>query len=214
MPDPLTVFTGSPFQTNAIFVPVPAETNRYIVFDAPQGLPDFVGAKGWSIAALVLTHAHFDHTWDAVNLSEEHDCPIYLHPAERALLEHPNQFDIFRLGFDIRGTEDWQPLDISDHGETNICVAGVDFLARHVPGHSPGSVAFYNPSAGFVIGGDVLMAQSVGRTDLPGGSAAELSASIRNQFYSLPEETILYPGHGPTTTIGNEKTSNPFVRAD
>src|SRR3546814_18525288 len=80
------------------------------------------------------------------------------------------------------------------------------------PGHSPGHLCFYHPEQGFLIGGDVLFAQSVGRTDLPGGNQQQLMQSIRERLYTLPSETIVYPGHGPTTTIGFEKENNPFIR--
>jgi hydroxyacylglutathione hydrolase len=93
-----------------------------------------------------------------------------------------------------------------------VTVGNLTLEVRFTPGHAPGHVVFYHAESGKLIGGDVLFAGSVGRTDLPGGDFAILEASIREQLYTLPEATIVYPGHGPTTTIGRERKANPFVR--
>jgi glyoxylase-like metal-dependent hydrolase (beta-lactamase superfamily II) len=97
--------------------------------------------------------------------------------------------------------------------EGNNILIGKDKLkVCFTPGHSPGSVSFYNEAGGFIIGGDVLFNGSIGRTDLPGADPDTLAESIKREFYNLPEETVVYPGHGPTTTVGFEKKNNPYVK--
>jgi hydroxyacylglutathione hydrolase len=162
--------------------------------------------EGLRLLAIWLTHAHLDHVAGIGAVKAEHDVPIWLHPADRPLYDRaPDQARMF-LGTVL------PPLPPPDRvivpGEP-MRVGGCEFAVSHVPGHSPGSVAFL--ADGLAIVGDVLFAGSVGRVDLPGGSGPTLLASIRDVLLPLPDETIVYAGHGPETTIGRERVSNPFL---
>lgn len=163
-------------------------------------------SRGWTLAAIWLTHAHIDHILGVGAVHAASGAPIHLHAGDRSLYENlPQQALWFGMSAAAPPpVTHWlstgQVLSVGDHR----------FEVRHVPGHSPGHVAFVGP--GLVVGGDVLFAGSIGRTDLPGGSAAELEESIRREFYTLPDTTRVLTGHGPETTIGEERRSNPFVR--
>jgi len=163
-------------------------------------------ADGLTLTAIWLTHAHLDHVAGVGEVKAQVDVPIWLHPADRVLYDHaPDQARMF-LGAAL------PPLPAPDRdivpGDT-MRVGGCEFEVRFVPGHSPGSVAFV--ADGIALAGDVLFAGSVGRVDLPGGHGATLVRSIRDQLLTLPDETIVYPGHGPDTTIGRERATNPFI---
>ena len=153
-----------------------------------------------------LTHAHLDHVLGVPQVAAETGAPVHLHPADKPLYDAvPDQAAWFGLPKPPR-------LPVPDkafsHGET-IAVGNTRFEVRHTPGHSPGSICLIGP--GVVLGGDVLFAGSIGRTDLPGGDFETLVGSIERELLPLPDETILYTGHGPETTIGEERRSNPFL---
>lgn len=153
-----------------------------------------------------LTHAHLDHVLGVPQVAAETGAPVHLHPADKPLYDAvPDQAAWFGLPRPPRLPA---PDKAFSHGET-VVVGGVRFQVRHTPGHSPGSVCLIGP--GVVLGGDVLFAGSIGRTDLPGGDFETLVGSIERELLSLPDETILYTGHGPETTIGQERRSNPFL---
>jgi glyoxylase-like metal-dependent hydrolase (beta-lactamase superfamily II) len=163
-------------------------------------------SEGLTLTAIWLTHAHLDHVAGVGLVKEQLDVPVWLHPGDRPLYDHaPDQARMF-LGTTM------PPLPPPDRrivpGDP-LRVGGCEFDVRFVPGHSPGSVAFV--AEGIAIAGDVLFAGSVGRVDLPGGDAATLVQSIRQQLLTLPDDTIVYPGHGAETTIGRERATNPFV---
>jgi len=155
--------------------------------------------------AIWLTHAHLDHVLGVSQLRAATGAPVFLHPADRALYDRvPDQAAAFGLRAD--------PLAPPDrsfaHGEA-LRVGGLSFTVRHTPGHSPGSIALVGE--GTVFGGDVLFQGSIGRTDLPGGDLETLLASIERELLVLPDSTIVYSGHGPATTIGAERRTNPFL---
>jgi len=164
-----------------------------------------VAATGAKPVAIWLTHAHLDHVLGVPRVAAETGVPVWLHPADRPLYDAvPEQATWFGLQA--------PPLPPPDralaHGDT-VRVGDLGFQVRHTPGHSPGSVSFVGP--GVVLGGDVLFAGSIGRTDLPGGDFDTLIASIERELLSLPEATIVYTGHGPETTVGHERRANPFL---
>jgi len=164
-----------------------------------------VAATGATPVAIWLTHAHLDHVLGVPRVAVETGVPVWLHPADRPLYDAvPEQATWFGLQA--------PPLPPPDralaHGDS-VRVGDLAFQVRHTPGHSPGSVSFVGP--GVVLGGDVLFAGSIGRTDLPGGDFDTLIASIERELLSLPEATIVYTGHGPATTVGRERRSNPFL---
>jgi hydroxyacylglutathione hydrolase len=153
-----------------------------------------------------LTHAHVDHVLGVPAVAKQSGVPIWLHPADRPLYDAvPDQAAWFGLM-----APDRLPAPDKDmiHGE-HLVVGGLRFEVRHAPGHSPGSVCLIGP--GVALTGDVLFAGSIGRTDLPGGDFETLIASIERELLTLPDDTILYSGHGPETTVGRERRSNPFL---
>ena len=163
--------------------------------------------RKWSLDAIWLTHAHIDHIMGVAAVREAYPAvPIYLHPADRALYDGlPDQGRW--MGFN--GLDAPPPADHDLVAGQSIRVGDIAFEVRHVPGHSPGHVAFVGH--GVIIGGDVLFNGSIGRTDLPGGDFSTLMHSIQTEFLTLPDSTIVYSGHGPETTIGVERVSNPFL---
>lgn len=157
---------------------------------------------------LLNTHCHLDHVFGNKFVYDTWGLPLHLHEKEKPLLDFaPESGEKWGLPFENYNG----PLVYLKEG--NIITIGEDELEiRFTPGHSPGSVSFYHEAGGFIIGGDVLFSGSVGRTDLPGGNMDILIDSIQKQFFTLPDETKVYSGHGPVTTIGTEKISNPFVK--
>jgi glyoxylase-like metal-dependent hydrolase (beta-lactamase superfamily II) len=167
-----------------------------------------LNTRGWTLRGIWLTHAHIDHVLGIPAVRARHDVPILLHPEDRPLYENADRQAEW---FGIR----LEPLPDPDHslthGET-VAVGGFDFDVRHTPGHSPGSVSFVGQ--GVVLSGDALFAGSIGRTDLPGGDLATLLLSIQRQLLTLPDSTQVLSGHGPRTTVGVERLTNPFLTAD
>lgn len=158
------------------------------------------------ISAIWLTHAHLDHVHGVAAIREATGAPIWLHPADRPLYDGMAQQARW-LGVGVVPGPP-PPDHPFAHGD-RLRIGSVEVEVRHVPGHSPGHVCFVMPGA--VIAGDVLFRGSIGRPDLPGGDLETLLASIRRELLSLPDETVVYPGHGPPTTIGEERTANPFL---
>ncbi len=164
-----------------------------------------VAATGAKPVAIWLTHAHIDHVVGVPRVAEETGAPVWLHPADRPLYDAvPEQ----AAWFGLEAPALPPPDRTFAHGDV-VHVGELAFQVRHTPGHSPGSVCLVGP--GVVLGGDVLFAGSIGRTDLPGGDFDTLIASIERELLSLPEATIVYTGHGPETTVGHERRSNPFL---
>lgn len=156
--------------------------------------------------AIWLTHAHLDHVLGVERVAAETGASVWLHPADRPLYDAvPDQAAWFGLA--RPGQLPAPDRDLA-HGQ-RLRVGGLEFEVRHAPGHSPGSVCIVGP--GVVLSGDVLFAGSIGRTDLPGGDFETLIASIERELLPLPDDTIVYSGHGPETTIGRERRTNPFL---
>jgi glyoxylase-like metal-dependent hydrolase (beta-lactamase superfamily II) len=165
-----------------------------------------VKETGTTPVAIWLTHAHVDHVLGVGRVAAETGVPIWLHPADRQLYDAvPEQAQWFGMGLE---TKPPAPERSFAHGDT-VRVGNVGFDVRHTPGHSPGSVCLIGHGVALV--GDVLFAGSIGRTDLPGGDYATLLGSIERELLTLPDSTIVYSGHGPETTIGQERRSNPFL---
>lgn len=173
-----------------------------------KALQEYIEQQGLRPQLLLNTHCHLDHVFGNRFVSETWDLPLGLHEKEREVLAWAPDMGL-RWGMpfeNYRGEfvflEPGRPVTLGD-SELSIL-----FL----PGHSPGSVGFYCTDQGFLIGGDVLFRESIGRTDLPGADHATLLRSIREQLWPLPDETVVYPGHGEPTTIGWEKAHNVFLR--
>ena len=210
MPEPrIVTLTNGAFAENCYLVADPA-TREAAIVDPGEETELFLarlGAEGWTLRAIWLTHAHVDHVAGVSAMRQATGAPVWLHAADRRLYDRaPDQARAFGLAMERLAPPDREFCE----GEPAV-VGGISFDVLHTPGHSPGSVSLAGSGAVFV--GDVLFAGSVGRTDLPGGDAGALLASIRTKLYALPNETVVHAGHGPATTIGDEKRANPFVRS-
>ena len=198
--------TGGIFSTNGFHL---KQGNDELVVDAPNGMAEWLEAKGADPQALLLTHAHFDHVKDAEAIHERWGCPIYAYAEpkpELTLVEHLKMYD---ASF---GAVDYPVTHLIKEGPLNI--RNWKLGALHIPGHSPDSLAFFVQNEALVFGGDVLFANGIGRDDFPGGDSKLLRKGIREKLYVMPDETVVYPGHGAVTTIGHEKACNPYVRPE
>jgi glyoxylase-like metal-dependent hydrolase (beta-lactamase superfamily II) len=174
----------------------------------PDLILDAVRAKKLRVAAVLNTHGHVDHiAGNRAMKAAFPDAPLVIGRGDAGMLTDPRANLSATFGFDVTSP----PADrLVDEGET-VEFAGLRFEVLEIPGHSPGHVVFVLRDAGLVLGGDVLFAGSIGRTDFPGGSRPQLVSGIRAKLWPLPDDTRVYPGHGPATTVGHEKRSNPFV---
>ncbi|MGH7508337.1 MAG: MBL fold metallo-hydrolase [Gemmatimonadales bacterium] len=161
--------------------------------------------RSWTLGAIWLTHAHIDHIMGVGAVHSKTGAPIHLHPLDRPIYDALPQYGTW-MGMRLAPPP---PPDRELKPGQSLRVGGFEFVVRFTPGHSPGSVSFLGP--GMIFGGDVLFNGSIGRTDLPGGDPATLMASIHSEFLSLPDSTIVHSGHGPDTTIGVERLTNPFL---
>ena len=161
--------------------------------------------RAWSLRAIWLTHAHIDHIMGVGEVKRATGAPIHLHPLDRPIYDALPQFGTW-AGIAVAPAP---PPDIDLVPGAALRVGRYEFEVRFTPGHSPGSVSFVGH--GMVFGGDVLFNGSIGRTDLPGGDSATLMTTIQSQFLSLPDSTVVHSGHGPDTTIGVERLTNPFL---
>lgn len=211
-PFTIRTFTSDAFGENAYLLRC-SGTGEWLAID-PGGegerMADVVESDGGELQAIALTHAHLDHIEGVADLLDRIQAPVRLHPADRPLYE--KALDQARMfGYEIRqpppGTEALEDGGVVTFGECTLEV-------RHAPGHSPGHVIFYSAPAGVCFVGDVVFAGSIGRSDLPGGNYQQLMRSIRQQVLTLPDETELYTGHGPVTTVERERVGNPFLAPD
>ena len=174
-----------------------------------EKLAGFIEKTGLKPTLLVNTHCHLDHVFGNKFIKETYNLDLYIHQGEQVVLEHaPTSGLMWNVPFDnYEGPIHYLvPGKVISLGEESLEIL-------FTPGHSPASVSFYARESGFVIAGDVLFRESIGRTDLPGGSPDVLLKSIMEQLYMLPDETVVYSGHGVPTKIGHEKKHNPYVRA-
>ncbi len=163
---------------------------------------------GLELTAVWLTHAHFDHIGALAEVHRQFPVPVYLHENDRELFEHAAESAAF---FGIRLEQPALETLPLNQGQT-LSLGAHEATCLFTPGHAPGHTAFYLPRQNLVFAGDALFQGSVGRTDLPGGDPAQLLASVRRELLTLPDKTIVLPGHGPATTIGIERRMNPFLR--
>ena len=195
-----------PIGTNTYLVRASATATDAVVVDPSGEAASILGALGGlgaRCAAILVTHAHFDHIVSLADLAEQTGAPVYAPAGERILIEEPAAFT--PLGIDVRGSTP----DVWLGGGETVDVAGISFAVTLVPGHSPAHLAFF--ADGHLFSGDVLFAGSVGRTDLPGGDWGVLQASIASFLDAYPADTIVYPGHGRVTSLAAELAQNPFL---
>ena len=196
------------FAENCYLV-IDEQTRQCVIVDPGQEeglILHKIEQAGAQPVAIWLTHAHVDHVLGVAEVARKTGAIVWLHPADRQLYDAvPEQATWFGLA-----PPEEQPAPDRDLvAGQQLQVGGLSFEVRHAPGHSPGSVCFVGHGA--VFSGDVLFAGSIGRTDLPGGDFETLIASIERELLSLPDDTIVYSGHGPETTIGRERRTNPFL---
>lgn len=209
-------FTLGPFETNCYLVYPTGDGagpgGECWVVDAgfdPDAMIDRICELGLRPSKLILTHAHADHI-AGVNqvLAAFTWCRLLIHEAEREWLSDPALNLSLAYGMPITT----RPPDQLLHHGNMLELAGVSWKVLHTPGHSPGGISLYAEALGAALVGDALFAGSIGRTDFPGSDFETLARAIRAHLYTLPERTRIYPGHGPESTIGRERLSNPFVR--
>ncbi len=194
-------------QTNCYFVYREGSGDAVLFDPADKGdhIYETLKEKGFNVKAILLTHAHFDHIWGCQRLQELSGAPLYAYAAEKALCEDAETNVSAQVGRPCTVRPDRYLAD----GEE---ISAADMTCRLIatPGHTVGSCCYYFEEAGFLIAGDTLFAESVGRTDLATGSMSALVRSIKEKLFVLPDDTKVYPGHGDSTTIGHEKQYNPF----
>jgi hydroxyacylglutathione hydrolase len=198
-------FIGGIFDTNAYLVKAPAGE---ILFDAPTGTLNWLEERNIVPQLLLITHGHIDHIDDAAKIKRRYNCQVGYHADSVPLITDPSFFKQF--GFFLEA-EPVEPDFLIGEGKSQDFLGSL-FDVLLVPGHCPGSLCFYSPKQNLLIGGDALFAGSIGRTDLPGGNHAELIENIVKKVLVLPDQTVVLSGHGPETTIGEEKRHNPFLQ--
>jgi glyoxylase-like metal-dependent hydrolase (beta-lactamase superfamily II) len=202
------------------WVVAPGAGEQCVVIDPGIGvvpqLDEVLSEHRLAPVAVLLTHGHFDHTFSVLPVCEARDVPAYIHPADRGQLADPWSGVGMPKGTPLFGTLTFaEPDDVRElRDEDKVAVAGLEFAVQHAPGHSAGSVVFglTGRDEAVLFSGDVLFAGSIGRTDLPGGSMADMQRSLRTVILPLDDETVVHPGHGPSTSIARERATNPFLR--
>jgi glyoxylase-like metal-dependent hydrolase (beta-lactamase superfamily II) len=205
-------FPVGPLQCNCTILGDPATGKALVIDPGDQGaeIVKMLAELGLRAVTLIHTHAHFDHVGATRHVAEATKAEIQLHQGDRPLYENlAMQGEAFGFKFD-----DVLPVNRWMNDGDTIKAGGVEVEVIHTPGHTPGSVCFsLGGSEPILFSGDTLFQSSIGRTDLWGGDGRLILRSIKTRLYSLPEETLVIPGHGPETTIGEERVTNPFVRA-
>ena len=228
----VTGFPAGTFQTNCWLVAAGPGQEALVVDpgqDALPGIEELCARHRLKPVAALLTHGHLDHVWSVAPLAGARGVPAFVHPADRHLLSDP----LAGLAPETRGffagLRLAEPDDVRELADGQVLrLAGVELVVDHTPGHTAGHVAFRLPEGGgaappgglpgvipgdgpWLLAGDLVFAGSIGRTDLPGGSLEQMLASLAGRFLTLPDETTVLPGHGPVTTVGRERASNPFL---
>lgn len=214
-------FPAGMFQTNCYIVS--DDAGDCVIVDPGQDSEELVRRQvseaGLRPKAVLLTHGHLDHIWNAQQVADHYRVPAYIHPDDRFMLSEPARALSLDLAAMLKGQEFVEPAEVVEVFDGDRLTFGsMTFDVDHVPGHSVGSVSFRTTvetpegPREVVIGGDVLFQDGVGRSDLPGGDPEVLLQSIAKKFLVLDDDAVVLPGHGPSTTIGRERRANPFLR--
>jgi glyoxylase-like metal-dependent hydrolase (beta-lactamase superfamily II) len=216
-------FPAGPFGTNCWILAPGAHSEAVIVdpgMDSRAGIEQVVAEHGLRPVAVILSHGHLDHMWSVLPVCDGYDIPAWIHPDDRSLLADPwaGVSGETRMMFaSVVGATDFaEPSDVRELTDgASLEIAGMTFTADHAPGHTPGSTAFRMMDTGaepLMLSGDLLFAGSIGRTDLPGGNNAAMMDSLARVVLTQPDDMLVLPGHGETTTIGVERRVNPFLQ--
>jgi len=209
----VTGFPAGAFAANC-YVVAPARGAECVIVDpgqdAQQGIEELLLRYRLKPIAVLLTHGHIDHMWSVAPVCGAKGIPAYIHPDDRELLADPAKGLSLAVGQQLFGGITFtEPDDVRELTDGSaLSLAGLDFTVRHTPGHTPGSVTFGSENG--LFSGDLLFAGSIGRTDLPGGDHQAMLRSLARTL-TLPDDTLVLPGHGPQTTIGAERRTNPFL---
>jgi hydroxyacylglutathione hydrolase len=200
------------YETNCYILRSSETATDCLIIDAGfdgDKLVGFLRQHNFNPVALVLTHGHIDHIAGVIALRTEFpDIKVYIHELDVEMFTHPEQNLSAFAGYSFTT----EPADSIIRDGDIIEKAGVKFQVLHTPGHTSGGISLYSEQDGIAFVGDALFAGSVGRTDFPGGDMARLIASIKDKLLKLPDKTVVYPGHGPATTIGEEKVHNQYLQ--
>jgi hydroxyacylglutathione hydrolase len=213
----ITGFPAGAFAANCYLV-APAPGEECVIIDPGQdaepGIEHLLAQYKLKPIAVLLTHGHVDHMWSVAPVCGAKNIPAYIHPDDRDLLSDPGR------GLSLNATQQFlggmtfsEPDDVKELTDgTTLALAGCEFTVSHTPGHTQGSVTYRGGDVDLdaLFTGDLLFAGSIGRTDLPGGDDRAMARSLRRTL-TLPDETVVLPGHGPQTTIGEERQANPFL---
>ena len=216
-------FPAGSFATNC-YVVAPGPGEECVIIDPGQdaepGVTELLAEYRLRPVAVLATHGHVDHIWSVAPVCGAQGIPAYIHPADRDLLSDPAKGFPLQVGQQLfRGLTFTEPDDVIELADgMTLQLAGVELVVDHAPGHTPGSVTFLSASGGssprgstVMFSGDLLFAGSIGRTDLPGGDYPTILDSLSRVCLVLPDDTRVLPGHGPQTTIGAERATNPFL---
>lgn len=228
----LTSFPAGPLQANCYVLAPGPDAGCAVVdpgMDCLEDLRTVLTEHRLRVDAVLVTHGHFDHLWCAQDVAAEHDAPVWIHPADRHLLTDPlaaisgPSAEMLRAQFGLHDLPEFtEPADVRDAVDgAVITVDGLEVTVDHVPGHTPGTVYYRVDWDGtgvtegsvsqVMFSGDFLFAGSIGRTDLTGGDHATMLQSLREKVLPLRDDVVVLPGHGPQTSIGRERATNPFL---
>lgn len=214
----LTGFPAGMLQCNCYILAARAASDAIIVDPGQRAMGrirEILDENRLTPSAVLLTHGHVDHIWSAQKVADTYGCPVYIHPEDRFMLTDPIKGfgpRLAQLAFGVLFSEPKQVVELDRDGD-KLYLGGITVTVDHTPGHTRGSVVFRvtDGPAELAFTGDTLFKQSVGRTDLPGGSGRDLLNSIVTKLLVLDDDTVVLPGHGPQTTIGAERRTNPFL---
>lgn len=214
-------FAAGAWGTNC-YVVAPAAGEECVIIDpghlAASGVEETLAEHRLKPVAVVLTHGHIDHVASVVPVCGAHDVPAWIHPSDRFMMSDPEKALGRSIGMPLMGELTiGEPAEVQELTDgARLRLAGLDFSVAHAPGHTKGSVTFRTPEGAdlpsVLFSGDLLFAGSVGRTDLPGGDHAEILDSLARVCLPLDDSTVVLSGHGPQTTIGRERATNPYLR--
>lgn len=204
-------FTFNPFMENTYVL---ADQTREAVIIDPgcyekkeqNELADFIEAHGLDVKLLLNTHGHIDHVLGNAFVKKHYKVPLWIGEKDLPTLK---SVEVYAANYGFQQYQPCEPDRLLNEGDT-VSFGNSQLEIVFVPGHAPGHIAFYHAEQQFCIGGDVLFQEGIGRTDLPGGDMETLIKSIHTKFFAWPDKVVVYPGHGPDTTVGHEKRHNPF----